>query len=135
MNCRATHRYLHLQGFTVLGAYMPKSWDSSENWCTAELCFILQGPKASAHQNLLLALEYFAGTGPTIPKEHGMGPLPAWRGYPMAVAIAMLPKAATLLFPLEFNKSFTPPKKANLWSKVEPLSRWCVSKKDEWIFA
>lgn len=63
-----------------------------------------------------------------------MGPLPTWLGYLMAVAVAMLFKAVTLLLSLEFNKSFTPPKKAHLWSKVETLSCWCVFKKDEWIF-
>lgn len=82
-----------------------------------------------------ISFELYRVLQPTIPKEDGTGPLPAWLGCPMAVAVALLSKAATLLFPPEFNKSFTPPKEANLWSKVEPLSCWCVSKKDEWIFA
>lgn len=114
------------------GVNMPKSLDSSENWCTAELCFILQGSKASTHQTSPLSSRVFCS--PPFPRKMAWE-LPAWLGCPMAVAVALLSKAATLLFPPEFNKSFTPPKKANLWSKVEPLSCWCVSKKDEWIFA
>lgn len=115
-------------------AYMPKSWDSSKTGIQQNCVSFCKVPRLLPIRHLLSAPE-FCRIWPTVPKEHGMGPLPAWLGYPMAVAVAMLSKAASLLFPLEFNKSFTPPKKANLWSKVEPLSCWCVSKKDEWIFA
>lgn len=111
--CAALWAWLHMHRVITVRTLGPKRLTpgrtqkaGGEQNCVS-FCKVPRLP--STHQTPPLRSRVSAGAGPSIPKEHGTGPLPAWLGYPRAVAAAKLFKAVTLLFPLEFNKSFTPP--------------------------